>query len=67
MKTGRIVKTSSDDFCKMINVPDEVMDFFDKLAKKYRHRAFVIEINPTTWIEETKADIEIEIYDDYRE
>lgn len=67
MKTGRIVKTSSDDFCKMVNVPDEIVTYFEQLSKKYRNCEFVVEINPVTWIKGTKADIEIEIYDDYRE
>lgn len=67
MKTGRIVKTSSDDFCKMTNVPDEVVTYFEQLSKEYRNCEFVVEINPITWVKGTKADIEIEIYDDYRE
>ena len=67
MKTGRIVKTSSDDFCKMINVPDEVVEFFDKLTTKYHHYKFVVKIDPDTYEAGTEADIEIEIYDDYRE
>lgn len=67
MKIGRIVKTSSDDFCKMVNVPDEIVTYFEQLSKKYRNCEFVVEIKPITWIKGTKADIEIEIYDDYRE
>lgn len=67
MKKGRIVKTSRDDFCKMIDVPDEIVFYFEQLSKEYRHCEFVVEINPITWVKGTKADIEIEIYDDYRE
>ena len=67
MRTGRLIKTSDDDFCKMINVPDEVLTYFEKLSKECKWKGFVIYLNPPTYTEGTKADIEIEIYDDYRE
>lgn len=67
MKTGRLIRTSDDDFCKMVNVPDEVLAYFEKLSKKCKYKEFVIKIDPLTYIEGTEANIEIEIYDDYRE
>lgn len=67
MKTGRLIKTSDDDFCKMVNVPDEVFAYFEKLSKKYHCHDFVIEVDPPTYEEGTEASVEIEIYDDYRE
>lgn len=33
MKTGRLIKTSDDDFCKMVNVPDEVFAYFENYQK----------------------------------
>ena len=67
MRTGRLIRTSDDDFCKMVNVPDEVLTYFEKLSKECKWREFVIYLNPPTYTEGTEANIEIEIYDDYRE
>ena len=67
MKIGRLIKTSDDDFCKMVNVPDEVFAYFKKLSKECKWNGFVIHLNPPTYTEGTKADVEVEIYDDYRE
>ena len=67
MKKGRIVKTSSDYFCKIVNVPDEVITYFEQLAKKYNNNSFVIDIKPWFFEGEEKVDIEVEVYDDYRE
>ena len=67
MKTGRLMRTSDGDFCKIINVPDEVLAYFEKLSKECKWRGFVIHLNSPTPTKRTKVDIEIEIYDDYRE
>ena len=67
MKTGRLIKTSDDDFCKMVNVPDEVFAYFEKISKECDWYEFVIVVNPPTYTKGTEADIKIEIYDDYRE
>jgi hypothetical protein len=67
MKTGRLIKTSDDDFYKMVNVPDEIFAYFEKLSKEYEWSQFVIYIGAIASTEGTKPDIEIEIYDDFRE
>jgi hypothetical protein len=67
MKTGRLIKTSSDDFCKMVNVPDEVFAYFEKLSKECEWNNFVIYIGEIACTKGIKPDIEIEIYDDFRE
>lgn len=67
MAIGRIVKASSDKYCKMVNVPDEIIKFFNKLGDKYKHGEFIIDIDPNTYEEGTEASIEIMVYDDYVE
>jgi hypothetical protein len=67
MKTGRLIKTSDDDFCKMVNVPDEVFAYFEKLSKECEWNNFVIYIGEIACTKGIKPNIEIEIYDDFRE
>ena len=67
MATGRIVKASNHNYCKMTNVPDEVVKFFNELSDKYEHNDFIVEIGPDTYKEGTEASIEFMIYDDYVE
>jgi hypothetical protein len=67
MKTGRLIMTSDDDFCKMVNVPDEVLTYFEKLSKEYEWNEFVIYNGEIACTQGIKPDIEIEIYDDFRE
>lgn len=49
MRTGRIVKASNTDYVKMVNVPDEVVNFFKELSKKYKEYSFIVETNPETY------------------
>lgn len=67
MVTGRIVKASNHNYCKMINVTDEVIKFFNELSDKYEHHEFIVEIDPDTYKEGTEASIELMVYDDYVE
>lgn len=67
MATGRIVKASNDKYCKMVNVPNEIVEFFNKLGDKYKRGEFIVDIEPDTYEEGTEASIEIMIYDDYVE
>jgi hypothetical protein len=67
MKTGRLIRTSDDDFCKMVNVPDEVFAYFEKLSKECEWNNFVIYIGEIACTKGIKPNIEIEIYDDFRE
>jgi hypothetical protein len=67
MKTGRLIKTSDDYFYKIVNVPDEVFAYFEKLSKECEWNNFVIYIGAMASTERIKPDIEIEIYDDFRE
>lgn len=67
MKKGRILKASSDDYIKIINIPDDVMQFFEGLQKKYKHDSFIFDLNPLNFDDEEPIDTEITIYDDYVE
>lgn len=67
MRTGRVAKASDFNFNRMINVPDEVIIFFEQLRKKYKNDQFIVEVNPITYKEGTRASIEFMIYDDYVE
>jgi len=67
MATGRIVKASNHNYCKMVNVPNEIVEYFNKLGKKYHHYEFIVEIDPDTYEEGTEASIEFMVYDDYVE
>ena len=67
MKIGRVVKASDDKFVKMIDVPEEVVEFFECLRSKYKNSDFIVDINPDTYEERTEANIEIMVYDDYVE
>lgn len=67
MRTGRIVKASNTDYVKMVNVPDEVVNFFKELSKKYKEYSFIVETDPETYQEGTEASIEVMVYDDYVE
>ena len=67
MKTGRVVKASDDKFVKMVNVPEEVVEFFERLRSKYKNSNFIVDINPDTYEEGMEANIEIMVYDDYVE
>jgi hypothetical protein len=67
MKIGRVVKASDDKFVKMVNVPAEVVEFFERLQSKYKNSNFIVDINPDTYEEGTEANIEIMVYDDYVE
>ena len=67
MKTGRVVKASDDKFVKMVNVPEEVVEFFEHLRSKYKNSNFIVDINPDTYEEGMEANIEIMVYDDYVE
>jgi hypothetical protein len=51
----------------MVNVPDEICAYFEKLSKEYEWSQFVSYIGAIASTEATKPDIEIEIYDDFRE
>jgi hypothetical protein len=67
MRTGRVVKASDNKFVKMENVPDEVVEFFERLRSKYKNSDFIVDIDPDTYEEGTEASIEIMVYDDYVE
>lgn len=64
MRTGRIVKASNTDYVKMVNVPDEVVNFFEELSKKYKEYSFIVETDPETYQKGTEASIEVMVYDD---
>lgn len=51
----------------MVNVPDEVVNFFKELSKKYKEYSFIVETDPETYQEGTEASIEVMVYDDYIE
>ena len=67
MRTGRVTRASDFNFNKMVNVPDEVVAFFERLKKEYKNNNFIIEVDPDTYEEGTEASIEFMIYDDYVE
>ena len=67
MKIGRVVKASDDKFVKMVNVSEEVVEFFERLRSKYKNSNFIVDINPDTYEEGMEANIEIMVYDDYVE
>lgn len=67
MRTGRVVKASNDKYVKMVNVPKEVVEFFERLRSEYKNSDFIVDINPDTYEEGTEANIEIMVYDDYVE
>ena len=67
MRTGRVVKASDDKFVKMVNVPKEVVEFFERLEDKYGRSTFVVDVDPDTYVEGTDASIEVMVYDDYIE
>lgn len=67
MRTGRVTRASNFNFNKMVNVPDEVVAFFERLKKEYKSNSFIIEVDPDTYEEGTEASIEFMIYDDYVE
>lgn len=67
MKIGRIVKASDYNYVKMVNVPDEVVNFFKELSKKYKEYSFIVETNPENYQGAMKANIEVTVYDDYVE
>ena len=66
MKLGRIVKASDYKYEKYIDIPDEIVELFEKLFDNYHKDRFVIEIDPDC-DDPDGADLEITIYDDYIE
>lgn len=67
MRTGRVVKASNNDFCKMVNVPKEVVEFFEKLRDEYNNDNFIVTVDPETFEDGTEASIEFMVYDYYVE
>lgn len=65
MKNGRVVKASDYKYVKTVDVPEEVIEFFECLKSKYKHNDFIVDINPFKG--ETEINIEIMVYDDYVE
>ena len=65
--TVRVVKASDSDYVAMMDMPSEVQEFFEKLAMKYHHDTFIVEVDPDTYEEGTEASLEVMVYDDYVE
>lgn len=67
MRTGRLARASDFNFVKMIDVPDEVVEFFIHLQKECNSDRFIVEVDPETYEEGTEASVEFMVYDDYVE